>query len=115
MIDIRDDFSCCGLNEIDGIRDDENKNHPERTVIEVAKQFFSGDKKCAFMIFTDIKRKKAGKTLEAYLRRNKLGTVTKSMPAINPNSKNSLTVWVWKINKKKLETYKNKEIIYEDD
>lgn len=96
-------LNCCGINEIDGIGD--YKREPEKIVRDVCDRYFESTIKCAYYIFSDIGKKTAGKTLADYILKNKLGTITLPKTKINPNSKNSLNMWIWSINAANLKKY----------
>ena len=97
-------MNCCGTQEIVGIIDD---NDPKETTKTVCQKLFLDEDNCAFMIFTDIGKKKPGKNLEKYIKDNKLGKTTKSNSKVNPNSRNSLTVWTWTLNNTALKKWWN--------
>ena len=99
-----ENMNCCGTQEITGIIDD---NDPKETIKTVCQRLFSDEENCAFMIFTDIEKKKPGKNLEKYIKNNKLGKTTKSNSKVNPNSRHSLTVWVWTLNHTNLKRWWN--------
>ena len=98
-----DPISCCGLAEIASIG--ENANNPEETIKIVCRKMYEQFDKAAFLVFSDIKKKEAGKNLARYITKNKLGIVQKSPSRINTNSKNSLAIWTWTINKRNLYNY----------
>lgn len=102
-----EDMQCCGINEIAGIIDD---NNPRETVKSVCESLFHDENNCAFMLFTDINKKIPGKNLEKYIKDNKLGKIVKSNSSINPNTRHSLTAWIWTLNKTNLKNWwtKNK-------
>mgnify|MGYP001558905767 FL=1 len=90
--------TCCGLKEIDGL-----KETPNETVFYVCVDFFDNDIKGAFIIFTDVLRSRRGLRLQNYIQAKKLGKITESSYKRNPNSGNRLKVWVWEVNEKKLQ------------
>lgn len=90
-----ENMNCCGTQEITGIIDD---NNPKKTVKTVCKRLFYESENSAFMIFTDIDKKKPGRNLEKYIKDNNLGKTTKSNSKVNPNSRHPLTVWIWTLN-----------------
>lgn len=93
-------IECCGLSELADIAD--NQDNPKQTIKEVCRDMYGEDSKSAFLVFSDIKKKIAGKNLARYIIKNNLGRITKSPSAINTNSGNSLTIWTWTINKRNL-------------
>ena len=109
MIEVHDSIDCCGISELTPIQD--YKNNPEQAVKEACVQIFENGNTSAFLIFSDTGHKVAGNNLAKYIKQNRLGAVSKTKPAINPNSKHSLQVWIWKINQSNLRKYwKNNRI-----
>ena len=49
---------------------------------------------CAHIVFSD-RTGGQGEKLVAFIKKNKLGTVTASPAEENPNSHNPITVWTW--------------------
>ena len=96
---------CCGIDEIADIADHDN---PKEALKEVCHEIYYNDKTCAFMMFSDIGKKESGKALHKYITKNKLGTVTKSVSRINPNSDNSLAIWIWAMHRGNLKKWWNK-------
>ena len=97
-------LNCCGINEIADIYE----NHPDIITNQIAKDYVEKGNQSAFYIFSDIGDKKIGNSLAKYIKKNKLGLITKSPSRINPNSGNSLKVWIWTLNKQNLRNYWNK-------
>jgi hypothetical protein len=58
---------------------------------------------CAFILFST--PHKTGPALRKYIEDNSLGTVIESPPAKNPNSGNTIRVWVWMIDHMKLKQW----------
>lgn len=106
MTSIDTSIQCCGINEIVNIY--ENRHNPQRTIQTVCKEMYENEEKQAFLIFSDIDRKIAGKKLSKFITKNKLGKITSSPIRTNPNSHNSLQMWIWAINKSNLKKYYNK-------
>jgi len=102
MAQINKEIECCGINEIDGIDDD-----PKDILEEVCYEYFDREHRCAFYFFSDIQDKKNGIQLKNFILKNNLGKITPSPTRINPNSSNSLRMWIWAINKKNLRAYWN--------
>lgn len=110
---INTDTACCGLGEVDNI----NGEKPEeilRNIKNNFKKFYPDDEwgygefNGTFLIFSDIRKKKYGKDLAKYIVKNNLGEVGTLPSNKNPNSGNSLKVWLWRINFITLaEWYKN--------
>lgn len=109
MLQINTDIGCCGIQEIEDIS--YNTENPERTIGIVAKTRFDDQCSCAFYIFSDtnMNKKKAGKNLAKYIKKHKLGTITKPTARINPNTGHSVTMWIWSVNKAKFKEYWNKK------
>lgn len=104
MSSINDHLDCCGINEI--IYIDGNKNKPEITIIEVCEEIYVQGKEGAYLIFSDVGNKRiAGNNLKNFIIDKNLGEITETPPAINPNTKHHLQMWVWKINKRNLRNY----------
>lgn len=93
---------CCGIKEIANIAEDRNS---KETVRQLYEEIYENDKNASFFIFSDICRKKYGKNLHKYIIKNHLGEVIKSKSQINPNSSNSLTMWIWTLNRKNLKKW----------
>lgn len=102
MIEIQG-LNCCGIDELVDI--DFYKNEPKTVICDVCKTYFEDEKQCAFYMFSDINYKIAAKNLVKFIKKNKLGLITKSPSRVNPNSGNSLTIWLWTINKRNLKLY----------
>ena len=60
---------------------------------------------CAFALFTQVEGHKYGTKFAALILREKLGEVYETQPRVNPNSGNSIRVWVWGINRDALEAW----------
>ena len=103
MSQINSDLGCCGIQEIEDICD--NTNHPEDTIRLVARTRFDDQCSCAYYIFSDIGEKKAGKNLVKYIKKNKLGNITKPPTRINPNTDHSVTMWIWAVDKANFRKY----------
>ncbi len=98
-----ENLTCCGIHELADI--DYARNKPEETILEICQDIYNNGNNCAFFLFTDIGKKIAGKNLEKYIIKHKLGTITKSPAKVNPNSGNSLTIWIWAIQKTNLKKH----------
>ena len=107
------DLECCGIKELDGIK--ESENTAKRSVLyiagaqRVAEKEDDGDE-FAFIIFSDTYSAPRGKALANYITKNKPGSIRKTLSRENPNSGNDLTVWVWAIHQNNLKAWfkKNK-------
>lgn len=93
--------SCCGIDELGGVQD----TTIEGCVYEAAEDWHDNGQG-AFIFFSVIDNYlKKGTALTAYIRKNKLGTVTKMPATHNSNSGNTLHMYVWRVNKKSIEAY----------
>lgn len=104
-IKINENMCCCGIKEITGIGGEK----PTDVILDISYRLFSkeyeDDNSCAFMIFSDIKEKTTGKNLEKEIKKLNLGNVIRSKSKKNPNSNNSLAVWIWELNRTNLKKY----------
>lgn len=99
--------SCCGVREYNGLQMYSNKE----IVQEVADDMFKMCNDYKFVILTDNNDYgwNDSKGLLRYIQKHKLGTVTKTDKAMNPNSGNFIQVFVWKVDITKLKKwYDNK-------
>jgi len=112
MIDING-LDCCGIKEIVDI--DNYTENPKQIILDICEDYYKEEHMCAFYIFSDIQKKKAGKNLKNFIQKNKLGLITLSPIRINPNSGNSLRVYLWTIDKKNLKQYWHKNNNYDVD
>lgn len=88
---------CCGIKEMTNVQ-----NSTVRQMVTLVKSTQS-----PFIVFSTV-RGTNGKDLASYIKLNGLGTATKNKPALNPNSGNMLTVWVWRVDRKALKAFKFK-------
>lgn len=98
-------LECCGLFELCGIQ----STTPKEAVLAVCRNWFDDDEQGAYILFTTVEGSN-GRKLAQYIRDNKLGEVNKQRPAVNANTGNMLTFWVWRVDKRVLESFwkKNK-------
>lgn len=76
---------------------------------------------CAFFVFSDYNfwqgfsgqqpGQQLGKALAKYISDQKLGTITASGEAINPNSENTIQVWIWQVDWKAMKAWCKKRRI----
>lgn len=99
MADV-EDTTCCGLRELSGLFGD-----PKSNVLAVCEDRYLEEHNSAFIMFSDVYSLGNGRKLAAYIRRNGLGTLTKTRAKRNPNSGNSIMVWVWATNDKNLRAW----------
>lgn len=102
MIEIRG-LDCCGIRELIDI--DAYLTEPEQIIADVCEEYYIHEHRCAFYLFSDIQDKKSGKELSSFIKKNKLGTITMSPVRVNPNSDNSLRVYLWTISRANLRKY----------
>lgn len=85
-------LQCCGIKELTGIQMASNM----RELIRASKTHAA-----AFIVFSTVSGSNGG-TFTTYIRKHKLGTVTKMRANKNPNSQNMLSMWVWRVDRAKL-------------
>jgi hypothetical protein len=112
MIDMKS-LECCGIKELIDI--DDYRTEPEQIIEDVCEEYYIHEHRCAFYIFSDIQDKVAGKNLRKYILKNKLGTITMSPIRVNPNSDNSLRVYIWTISRANLRKYWYKNCRKDDE
>lgn len=102
-------IDCCGIAEISNVYDDP----PEQIVKEVQDNFFRNDPwrgtgriQVAYAIFSNVGGSKGAAKLAAYIRKRKLGTVTKLPLRKNPNSGSFLKAYVWGVDYTALKKWK---------
>lgn len=92
----------CGVDQLS------NLTTPEEAVRAVALDDNwdrRDDARAAFVLFSDTARRGKGRRLAAYIKKNKLGTITATAQKINRNSGNKIQVWVWSIDYKALDRW----------
>ena len=88
-------MGCCALQELDGISYD---NGPE-DIIRSTFVTNDYDPNGALIIFTQAGNKsRYGFNLANYIRKKRLGTVTKLPVVTNPNTHNPIHTFIWKHN-----------------
>lgn len=93
---------CCGIRELDGVQG----SNAGEIVLNAAQQWCEDDMDAAFIFFSVIDMyASTGKALQEYIKKQKLGSVTRMRPTHNPNSGNMLTMYVWRVNKTNLRRY----------
>lgn len=97
------DMNCCGTKEICRV----SYMEPESLLRKYAHSLLT---RVAHVFFTDInansRSARSGFRFAAYIRRNRLGRVTKCVQsAINPNSGNRLTAWIWTVDHANLRSH----------
>lgn len=95
--------ACCGVKEIDGIMGQRSRIIVRDAIRGLLEFYDDGmNLNCAFLTFSEvIKGKKKeykrqyGAELAEYIKENKLGTVKKSISKVNPNSGNTIRMYIW--------------------
>lgn len=98
--------SCCGVREYAGLMDSKTKS-----IIEsIALDRFQDSNDYRFVMFTENHQKnfENGLALMAYIKKNKLGIITKSYTGNNPNSFNDIRVYLWRISENGLRKWADK-------
>jgi len=86
---------CCGIRELNEIQD---TTSAEQAVLHAASDWFSDDLQRAFIFYSTVEGMR-GVEITKYVRKNKLGTVTKMPTTLNGNTSRMLTLWAWAVNK----------------
>lgn len=102
---------CCGIRELDGVA---SSSSARECVIDAAEKWHEEDMDGAFIYFSTVHTDR-GAEVGAYIRKYKLGVVTKMRPTLNPNSDNMLSMWVWTVNKKNFLAYWHKTNRYKEN
>lgn len=103
-----EDTSCCGVKELSDINEHET---PSELLETFCKDWFDTDKddpgQGCLVTFTDIVSDKGtmGPELARFITRKRLGIIKKSATRTNPNSGNSIALWVWAVNKSALKKF----------
>lgn len=93
---------CCGIRELNGVEGAD----AEELLLDAARQHTTCGRSAAYIFFScTAPYKKNVKKLAALIKKNKLGKVTMTEAIRNPNSGNSLTMWVWRVENQKLRSY----------
>lgn len=88
----------CGVRQVNGLRKDSHA-----VLMEIAfNQYDQGQTRTAFVIWSDHAGVSSGALLTDYIRKNSLGNVVASTPALNPNSTHEIQVWTWALPHDKL-------------
>ena len=88
-------MQCCGVKEIAGI----SNYTPRQVITQIMSHAYY--KRAGLYIFTGVVHGESdsyGGRFAEYIRVRKLGTVTASEASRNPNTMNTVKVWVWKPN-----------------
>jgi hypothetical protein len=117
-------LNCCAIREIDGLSNSYYTNNMELAFKDFCNEFYDYQS-CwseeddedyfdaengtgAFVVFSQVEPNQYGTNFAEYIRKNKLGRVSKSRKKLNPNSYNYVTMFVWEINRKKTFTFYKK-------
>lgn len=67
---------------------------------------------CAYYIFTSVDNygQGYGKVLAEYIIANKLGEANETLSCLNPNTNNTVRMFMWKVNRNALAAYRLKEL-----
>lgn len=65
------------------------------------------------VLFTDRVAYRNGSSLAAYIRRHRLGAVIETRPVHNPNSRHRVQGWLWRIDRRRWESWVKKHVIFE--
>lgn len=90
-------YCSCGISVMSGVIYSE----PKEIVYKILEKRATTDKRIreAFVIFSDIDRgytkSSGGDALCKYIKDNNLGSIIETEPRMNPNTGNSIKVWVW--------------------
>lgn len=103
-------LECCGVNVIDQIAD----QTPKSVIEQVCESKFNQEDDCAFYIFTDIQKMIWGTALASYIRKENLGIIRTSVSRVNPNSGNTLKIWIWHVNHTALKSWAKKHNSYHE-
>lgn len=118
QMEISNNTLCCGISEISGIS---AYRSAEEAIIDTLTNEDKWDAdtqeyvraleipEAAHLIFTQAQRTKAltgyGFKIANYIEKNNLGTVIRTPPAKNPNSRNYIITFVWTLNEKGIERW----------
>ena len=115
---IINNLNCCGIKELIGFQ---NKKKSIKKILKetcttkyyinhsgLLKNTFGN----AYFIYSITNRQspERGNKLANAIHKYKLGTVIKAPTAKNPNSKNELNVWLWRINQQSLKKWYRNEL-----
>lgn len=100
-------MNCCGAGEIHGLM-----GNPKLFMRELLPRMhrYDGEQfNGIYLMYSDINTCQRGETLTKYILENKLGDIATLPPQTNPNSGNLLKVWLWSIDFKVLDAWKEKD------
>ena len=105
----------CGVEQL---HDFDDFDTPEKFLINSLRERFDDNINFAFVIFSDVlnpKRKLGGTKFAKYIKDSSLGNVVKTKIKTNPNSGNKIRVWVWEVDRDKLDVWYKTALADEDD
>ncbi len=97
--------TCCGLRELSSLDGGTNQD----MVLKASNYIFGEMEDFAFFVFTDQVSEGNGTSLAKFIVENNLGRITKSRSKVNPNTGNTIKVWVWEIKHGNLKKWWNKQ------
>ena len=100
---------CCGVHQIMDL------GHSKTP--EIALRYIKGQLRLPFVVFSGVTKRihpdhsssrmdNYGQAFASFLKKKKLGRVTSSLSRVNPNSNNTIKVWVWEPDYKALRSFK---------
>lgn len=96
---------CCGVNEVHDIR--------YQSALDAIKDIYydlrDAEFRRAFLIFTDHHRCRYGQRLAKFIHDHKLGKTLETRRKVNPNTGNHITVWIWDYDRRKLQSFAQKQ------
>lgn len=107
-------YCSCGVSMLSGIQE-----APEEIVYKVLKMRAHTDHKKikeAFVVFSDTDHdscKVGGNVLYQYIKTHKLGNIVEFGPRMNPNTGNSIKLWVWEPPHDSLSMYNRQMPVWE--
>lgn len=94
--------SCCGILELVDIQ---ISTSAEEAIKQAAIAWFNGYSG-AFIHFSTIEGS-MGSQISSFVKKHKLGTVTRMKKNVNRNTGNLLSMWVWRVNQNNFEKFYN--------
>lgn len=98
----------CGIREMNGIQNVD----PSEVILSVAQQI----DKPAFLTFSAMRKQRGSRSrlsneglkLAAFIREHRLGSTSTLPPEVNPNTGNTIQMWIWRPNVKNIQSFLNK-------
>ena len=101
---------CCGIREVHNLGADRYEDNPKKALIDILQIRFEEYENSAFILFSEVRTKKSykyGQQLKKLIEKLNLGKVLSTNSKINPNSKNTIRVYLWEVNQKAVKDYWN--------